>query len=67
MVRGGGDEQLTDVFVGSVVEAVRPRRIDGHGEAWRLLQANRGQLEVWVKQDLTGVKILNISQWDGGV
>ena len=35
--RDGGEEQLTDVFVGAVVEAVRPHRADGHGEAWRLL------------------------------
>ena len=37
--RDGGVEQLTDVFVGLVVEAVRPHRCDGHGEAWRLLAA----------------------------
>ena len=37
-VRDGCDGQLTDVFVGLVVEAVRPHRSDGHGEAWRLLQ-----------------------------
>ena len=35
LVRDGGDEQLTDGFIGLVVEAVRPHRTDGHGEAWR--------------------------------
>ena len=37
LVRDGGEEQLSDVFVGAVVEAVRPHRVDGRGEAWRLL------------------------------
>jgi transposase len=60
LVRDGGEEQLTDVLIGLVVEAVRPHRTDGHGEAWRLLQAHHGQLEVWVKEDLTGVKIAEL-------
>jgi hypothetical protein len=29
LVRDDGDEQLTDVFLGLVVEAVRPNRTDG--------------------------------------
>ena len=45
LVRDGGDEQLTDVFIGLVVEAVRPHRGDGHGEAWRLLVAHHDQIE----------------------
>lgn len=57
LVRDGGDDQLTDVFIGLVVEAVRPHRTDGHGEAWRLLQANHDQIAVWVADDLTAVKI----------
>ena len=60
LVRGGGDEQLSDAFIGLVVEAVRPHRTDGHGEAWRRLQANHGQLEVWVKDELTGVKMAEL-------
>ena len=39
VVRGGGEDQLSDAIVGMVVEAVRPHRCDGHGEAWRLLVA----------------------------
>ena len=57
LVRGGGDEQLTDVFIGMVVEAVRPHRLDGHGEAWRRLQAHHDEIAAWVKDDLTAVKI----------
>jgi hypothetical protein len=40
LVCDGREEQLTDAFIGLVVEAVRPHRSDGHGEAWRLLVAN---------------------------
>src|SRR3954462_467633 len=40
LVRDGGDDQLSDVLIGLVVEAVRPHRIDGHGAAWRLLQTH---------------------------
>ena len=45
LVRDGGEEQLSDEFVGSVVEAVRPDRSDGRGEAWRLLVANHQLIE----------------------
>jgi transposase len=57
LVRDGGDEQLTDVFIGLVVEAVRPHRTDGHGEAWRLLMDNHDEIAAWVQGDLTAVKI----------
>jgi hypothetical protein len=58
LVRGGGKGQLSDEFVGSVVEAVRPHRVDGRGEAWRLLVANHKLVEDWLKTDeLTVVKV----------
>jgi hypothetical protein len=57
LVRDGGEEQLSDVFIGLVVAAVRPHRSDGHGEAWRRLQVNHDQIAAWVKDDLTAVKI----------
>lgn len=60
LVRDGGDDQLTDVFIGLVVEAVRPHRLDGHGEAWRLLQAHHEVIAGWVADDLTGVKIAEL-------
>jgi transposase len=56
----GGEDQLTDAFIGLVVEAVRPHRSDGHGEAWRLLVANHDQIRVWVDDDLTAVKIAEV-------
>jgi transposase len=56
--RAGGEDQLSDVFLGQVVEQVRPHRPDGHGQAWQVLQAHREQIRVWVeKDDLTTVKI----------
>jgi transposase len=57
LVRDGGEEQLTDLLVGMVVEAVRPHRVDGHGEGWRLLAANHDQIAVWVEAELTAVKM----------
>jgi hypothetical protein len=56
--RDGGEEQLSDELVGSVVEAVRPHRVDGRGEGWRLLVANHGLIKDWLKKDeLTVVKV----------
>lgn len=51
LARDGGEEQLTDVFIGQVVEAVRPHRSDGHGEAWRLLAAEHDRIEAWLKKE----------------
>jgi hypothetical protein len=65
--RDGGDDQLTDVFLGMVVEAVRPHRCDGHGAGWRLLIANHDQVIVWVDGDLTGVKIHELLERRGVV
>ncbi|GAC1611150.1 MAG: hypothetical protein NVS3B26_22110 [Mycobacteriales bacterium] len=55
--RGGGEQQLTDVFMGSVVEKVRPHRSGGRGQAWGLLVAEHEQIERWLKtEQLTVVK-----------
>ncbi len=51
LVRDGGEEQLSEQFVGSVVEAVRPHRADGRGEGWRQLVANHQLIENWLKKD----------------
>jgi hypothetical protein len=37
----GGEEQLTDVLVGEVVEKVRPQRRDGRGRFGGCLRATR--------------------------
>ena len=56
LVRDGGEGQLSDAFVGSVVEAVRPHRPDGRGEAWLLLVANHELVEDWLKKDKLTVR-----------
>ncbi len=66
--RDGGDEQLCDEFMGSVVEAVRPHRSGGHGEAWRLLVARHDRIEAWLKKDgLTVVKVHDLLTREGVV
>ena len=67
VVRDGGDDQLSDVMIGMVVEAVRPHRCDGHGPAWRLLITHHDDIAGWVKQDLTGVKICELLERRGVV
>jgi transposase len=65
---GGGDGQLTDVFIGLVVEAVRPHRRDGRGEAWRVLEGRHDQLAHWlVGQKLTVVKTHELLERQGVV
>lgn len=53
----GGADQLRDEVVGLVLLSARPKRIGGRGEGWRLLEANHGQIEMWVKADLNAVKM----------
>ena len=57
LARDGGEGQLGDELIGSVCEAVRPHRPDGHGQAWATLKANHDQLKAWLVDDgLTVVK-----------
>src|SRR5262249_1865692 len=55
--RAGGEDQLTDVVLGQVVAGVRPYRVDGHGVAWRALAGHHDEIDAWVDDDLTAVKI----------
>ncbi len=57
LVRDGGEAQLTDEFIGQVVEAVRPHRSDGHGAPWRLLVANHDEVKAWLDAGVTAVKV----------
>lgn len=54
--RAGGEDQLTDTLLGSVMENVRPHRFDGHGQSWRLLAAHHDQIKEWLDSGLTAVK-----------
>src|SRR6516165_414368 len=57
LARDGGAGQLTDELVGQVAQVVRPVRPGGHGQGWDQLEACHGEIEGWVKQGLTVVKI----------
>jgi len=52
-----GVDQLTDELIGAVVAAVRPDRPQGYGAAWDALCANHDQINDWVNEGLTAVKI----------
>jgi transposase len=52
LVRDGGEEQLTDELIGTVVAAVRPARSSGHGRTWEDLTPWAEQITGWVKADL---------------
>ncbi len=66
--RAGGEDQLSDVFVGLVVERVRPHRTDGRGDARRMLDAHRDQLVGWLDKDrLTVVKVHELLERQGVV
>jgi transposase len=60
LVRDGDEEQITDVLLAVVVEAVRPARPRGHGGAWEALVPHQAQITTWVDpdgDDLTLVKV----------
>lgn len=49
LTREVGWEAVTDELIGSVVEAVRPARPNGHGASWELLVGHEEQITAWVK------------------
>jgi transposase len=56
--RNGGEDQLTDLFMGQLVERVRPHRTDGHGASWRELGPHTEKIRSWLDDDgLTVVKV----------
>ena len=56
--RDGGELQLADGLIGTVCEAVRPSRPNGHGESWAVLRAHHETIKSWLKDDdLTLVKV----------
>jgi hypothetical protein len=57
LARDSGLAQLTDELVGQVAQAVRPVRPGGHGLGREQLEACHAEIEGWVRQGLTVVKI----------
>ena len=57
LVRDGGEGQLTDELLGAVIEAVRPERPDGHGQAWEACRAEHDRIKAWLEKDLKLTKV----------
>jgi len=57
LARDRGEEQLSDALIGTVCEAVRPTRPNGHGAAWEIVDRKRDLIKGWIGDDLTMVKI----------
>jgi hypothetical protein len=60
LVREAGEEQLTDELLGAVVEAVRPSRPRGRGEAWERCQGERDRIKAWLDEGVPVVKIADL-------
>jgi hypothetical protein len=60
--RAGGEDQLTDVLLGQVVEKDRPHRTDGRGEARRLLDTHRDQLVEWLDKGNDGLTVVKVHE-----
>ena len=56
LVREDGEDRLDEALIGAVVEAVRPHRSDGRGDAWHVLVTNHDQVKAWLDAGLTVVK-----------
>ncbi len=55
--REGGLEQLTDELIGAVINAVRPDRAQGHGQAWDRLLPVEAEICEWVED---GLQLTNV-------
>lgn len=51
LARDGGQGQLTDELIGTVVEAVRPDRPAGRGAAWEACRAEHDRIRRWLEKD----------------
>jgi hypothetical protein len=60
LVRGGGEGQLTDALLGTVIEAVRPERPAGHGAAWEACRAEHDRIKAWLGKDLRLTKVADL-------
>lgn len=57
LARDGGEGQLTDDLIGVVVEAVRPERPAGRGEAWAACAAEHDRIKAWLDADVKLTKV----------
>jgi len=57
VARECGQQQLSDELIGAVINAVRPERSTGHGQAWDRLLAVEADIGQWVED---GVQLTNV-------
>jgi transposase len=57
LAREAGEAALTDELLGAVVEAVRPARPRGRGEAWERCEAERDRIAGWLEDGVNVVKV----------
>lgn len=57
LVRHGGEDQLTDELIGQVIEAVRPERPSGRGQAWERCADNRERIQGWLNKKVPLTKV----------
>lgn len=57
VARDGGLDQLTDELIGAVINAVRPERCSGHGQAWDRLLPVEADITAWVRD---GLQLTNV-------
>jgi transposase len=56
--RAGGEVQLSDEVLGTILERVRPQRVDGRGQSWHTLEAKAEQIKIWIDDEgLSVVKV----------
>ena len=55
--RDGGDGQLTDELIATVIAGVRPSRPTGKSLPWETIAAEHEQIRAWLKDGLTLTKI----------
>jgi len=65
LTRQAGGDQITDELLGQIVDAVRPARPGGHGQSWQVLLDKKTEIEGWLDQDLTVVKIQDLLAREG--
>jgi transposase len=57
VMRECGLQQLTDELIGAVINAVRPERSTGHGQAWDRLLTVEADIRTWVED---GLQLTNV-------
>ena len=65
--RAGGDVQLDDVFIGTVMLALVQQRSDRHGDSWAVAGGQHERLKSWAADDVPVVKMCELLGRDGVV